>query len=103
MDPTAPTIAEWGKISDFVTGMTVMVGLVIFFATNVLIGHIFIPSLVASSHIPEKLQKTRPAFYALAVISAAATIFVLTIVIDRAGVIRDIYETFWIDGGLGDD
>ena len=28
-----------------------------------------------------------------------ATIFVLTIVIDRAGVIRDIYETFWIDGG----
>jgi hypothetical protein len=54
---------------------------------------------VASYHIPEKLQKVRPVFYTLAVISAIATIFVLTIVIDRAGVIRDVYETFWIDGG----
>lgn len=101
MDPTTPTLADWGNISDLVTGMTVMVGLVIFFATNLIIGHIFIPSLVASSHIPEKMQKVRPALYALAIISFVATIFVLTIVIDRAGVIRDVYETFWIDGGLG--
>tara|TARA_Y100000758_G_scaffold188569_1_gene134377 strand:- start:503 stop:808 length:306 start_codon:yes stop_codon:yes gene_type:complete len=99
VDPTTPTFAAWADIGDLITGMAVMVGLVVFFSTNMLIGHIFIPSLVASSHIPEKLQKVRPVFYALAVISFAATIFVLTIVIDRAGVIRDIYETFWIDGG----
>ena len=100
MDPTTPTFADWGNINDIVLGMTVMVALVVSMATNMIIGHIFIPSLVASSHIPEKMQKARPAFYALAIISFAATIFVLTIVIDRAGVIRDVYETFWIDGGL---
>ena len=99
MDPTTPTVAAWADIGDLITGMAVMVGLVVFFSTNMLIGHVFIPSLVASSHIPEKLEKVRPVFYALAVISFAATIFVLTIVIDRAGVIRDIYDTFWIDGG----
>ena len=101
MDPTTPTFAGWADIGDLITGMAVMVGLVVFFSTNMLIGHVFIPSLVATSHIPEKMQKLRPVFYVLAGVSAAATIFVLTIVIDRAGVIRDIYETFWIDGELG--
>ncbi len=101
MDPTTPTIADWGDISDLITGMAVMVGLVVLFATNMIIGHIVIPSMVASSHISEKFQKVRPACYALALIFAVATIYVLTIVIDRAGVIRNIYETFWIDGGLG--
>ena len=100
MDPAGLANFEWSEISKLLINLWIMVALVVFFATNLIIGHIFIPSLVASSHIPEKMQKARPAFYALAIISFAATIFVLTIVIDRAGVIREIYETFWIDGGL---
>ena len=100
MDPTPLTSSEWSELGKVLTSMWLMVALVIFFCTNLLVGHILIPSLVASHHLPPSLQKARVGFYALAIAGFAATLFVLTMAIDAAGVIADIFETYWIDGGV---
>ena len=55
---------------------------------------------MASHHLPSSLQKARIGFYALGIAGFAATLFVLTMAIDAAGVIADIFETYWIDGGV---
>ena len=100
MDPTPLTSSEWSEIGKVLTSMWLMVALVIFFCTNLLVGHILIPSLVASHHLPDSLQRARIGFYALGIAGFAATLFVLTMAIDAAGVIADIFETYWIDGGV---
>ncbi len=100
MDPTPLTNSEWTEIGRILTNLWLMVALVIFFSTNLLVGHIIIPSLVASHHVPTALQKTRPLFYALAIAGFAAALAVLLMTIDLAGVIADIFETYWIDGGV---
>ena len=96
MDPAPLANPEWLDIGKLLTALWGMVALVVFLATNVLIGHIFIPSLVASGHIPEQAQKTRPVFYVLALASFGATLFLLSEVVDLAGVLRIIWEDFWI-------
>jgi uncharacterized membrane protein len=101
MDPSPLAIAEWTDISSLITNLGIMVGLVVFMATNALIGLIFIPSLVASYHIPAKVQKIRPLFYGLAIVSFVLTVVVLVQVIALSDVISRIYDTYWIDGGLG--
>ena len=101
MDPTPLATAEWTAIGKLITNLWIMVALVVFMATNVIIGLMFIPSLVASHQLPASVQKSRPLFYALAVVSFALTLVFLAQTVDRAGVIRSIYETFWIDGGVG--
>ena len=101
MDPAPLAIAEWTDIGRLITNLWIMVALVVFMATNVIIGLMFIPSLVATHHIPARVAKARPLFYVLAVASFGLTIVYLVQVIDRSSVIRSIYETFWIDGGVG--
>ena len=100
MDPTPLTSSEWSELGKVLTSMWLMVALVIFVSTNLLVGHILIPSLVASHHLPDSLQKTRVGFYALGIAGSAATLVVLLMAIDHAGVIADIFETYWIDGGV---
>jgi hypothetical protein len=100
MDPTPLTSSEWSELGKVLTSMWLMVALVIFFSTNLMVGHILIPSLVASYHLPQSLQKARVGFYALGIAGFAATLVVLAMAIDHAGVIADIFETYWIDGGV---
>ena len=100
MDPTPLANPEWTDIGNLLAGLWIIVGLIVFMATNVIIGHIFIPSLVASYHLPSQLQKARPVFYALAIAAFGLAVLVLVLVIDLADVIARIYETYWIDGGL---
>ena len=96
MEPSAIGSAQWREIGDLLTSLWVVVLLIVLFATNVLIGHNFIPSLVASSHLPRSTQKTRPAFYALAILSFALALFFLSRVVDLAGVLRDFWPDYWI-------
>ena len=102
MDPVALTRAEWTDIGQMLTYMWVMLGIVIFFSTNYLIGHVFIPSLVASGHVPAGLQKTRPLFYALFILGVIATAVTFVMVIQEGSVISRIYDTYWIEGGAID-
>ena len=78
------------------TSLWAVVAFIIIFATNMILGHNLIPSMVASRHIPDTWQKTRPAFYALAIISFALAIFFVYRVVDLAGVLRDFWPDYWI-------
>jgi len=93
MDPSPLANTQWSDIGSLLYRIWLMVGLVVLMATNVLIGHIFIPSLVATFHLPSGIQKTRPAFYAIAATAAIAVVFVLIQVIGLA----DVLDTFWPD------
>ncbi len=103
MDPNTLVNPDWSDIGNILTNLWIMVGLVVLFATNLLIGHIFIPSLVDTGHIPQDTQKFRPAFYLLALVAFVFTIFFLIQSIDVAvfgpegeGVIDRFFKRFWI-------
>ncbi len=96
LEPSAIGSAQWREIGDLLTSLWVVVLLIVVFAANILIGHNFIPSLVASSHLPRSVQKTRPAFYALAILAFALAMFFLSRVVDLAGVLRDFWPDYWI-------
>jgi len=96
VDPAAIGSSEWRELGKMLTSLWVVVLFVVLFATNMLLGHNAIPSLVASGHIPNTWQRTRPALYALAVTSFGVAMFFLYRVVDMAGVLRDFWADYWI-------
>jgi hypothetical protein len=100
MDPSPLGSAEWTDIGSLVRNLWLMVALVIFFASNIIVGQIFIPSLVASHQLPVGMSKARPVFLALAVVSLGLVIVVLVQTIALSDVLERIYDTYWIDGGV---
>ncbi len=92
MDPAAIGSPEWREIGKMLTNLWLVVLFIVLFATNMLLGHNSIPSLVASRHIPNTWQKTRPAFYAMAIASFGLAMFFLYRVVDFAGVLRDFWD-----------
>ena len=96
MDPAAIGSTEWSEIGKLLSNFWAVVLFVILFATNMLLGHNFIPSLVASKDIPNGWQKARPAFYTLALVCLSLAFFFLYRVIDYAGVLHKIWPDYWI-------
>ena len=96
MDPAALGGSEWSEIGKLLTNLWLVVFFIVIFATNMLLGHNLIPSLHASGHIPDVFQKTRPAFYSLAIVSFGLAMFFLARVVDNAGVFRDFWPDYWI-------
>ena len=96
MDPSGLANPQWSELGKLLVHMWILLGLVLSFATTMLIGHIFIPSLVATYHLPSILQKTRPLFYAMSVVIFGLTIYVGTRIIDFAGVLDDFWADYWI-------
>jgi hypothetical protein len=93
MDPVALGPAQWSDLSKLLISLWCVAGFVVLFAANMLVGHIFIPSLVGSFHLPSIAQRARPVFYAIGLISIAGAAYELVLVIDLA----DVLETFWSD------
>lgn len=96
MDPAPLTTAEWRELGALLTNLWIVVAFVVFFAANMILGHMCIPSLVESRHIPDRWQKTRPVFYALAIISFILALVFLARVVDFAGVLRSFWADYWI-------
>jgi len=96
MDPGALGSYEWSEISKLVTNIVIMVGLIIFFAANMIIGHIVIPSMVASHHLPRDFQKSRPLFYGTAIISFGVAIYVAFLSIELGHVLSRFWDNYWI-------
>ncbi len=96
MDPSAVSGGEWIEINNLVSSLWLMVGLVLFFVTNLVVGLVFVPTLVASYHIPPKAHKVRPVFYALALTSFAGAVALFVRVFDLAGLLEHVYPTYWI-------
>ena len=96
MDPGSLGSAEWSEIGKMLTSLWLVVMFIVLFVTNMLLGHNFIPSLVASGHIPDTWQKTRPPLYGLSIICFGLAIFFLSRVVDFAGVLRGFWADYWI-------
>ena len=96
MDPSAITSPLWDDIGKLLISLWAVVLLIVLFATNMLIGHNFLPSLLATRDVPQSFQKTRPAFYALALICFGGAMYFLSRVVDFAGVLRGFWADYWI-------
>ena len=97
MDPNFIGPDGWSFISVFVRNIWFFVVSILVFATNMLIGHNAIPSLVGSKHLPESFQKLRIPFYAVATVAfIAALFFVYTSIQGARDAINLIYPEFWI-------
>ena len=96
MDPTGLTNPEWSDIGKLLTYLWIMAGLVVLSGVNMFIGHIFIPSLVSTFHLPQILQKARPVFYASAVALFGIAVFFLILAIDRSDVLARFWDDYWI-------
>ncbi len=99
MEPAPITTYEWVELSKIVNGLFAMVALVVFMSTNLIVGHMLIPSLVSSNHLPGFTQKFRLIFYILAVAAFSGAVLMFFQVLGAADVISRIYDTYWIDGG----
>ena len=97
MNPAPIDAAAWSEIGNILTKVWVVVLLVVVLATNMLIGHNIIPSLVASDYLPSIWQRTRPIFYALALVCLViALVFLAQVVGLTNGALRMFWENFWI-------
>ena len=96
MDPSALGPTEWNEIGKMLTSLWIVVLFIVLFATNMLLGHNFIPSLVATQDIPRTFQRTRPVFYVLALVCFGLALFFLSEVVDFSGVLRRFWANYWI-------
>ena len=96
MDPAGLSNAEWTEIGKLLFTVWCLVGYVVLLAANMLVAHIFIPSLVASYHVPAVAQRARPLFYVVAVGAFAGALYEISKAIELYDVIRTIYEDYWI-------
>ena len=96
MDPMTLGPSEWSEISKLLVNLWLAVLFVVIFATNMLLGHNIIPSLVAAGDVPHVVNRIRPLFYAVAIACFAAAVFFIVQVVGYAGVLRRIYESYWI-------
>ena len=96
MDPAAIGYAEWADIGKLLTYLWIVVGLIVIFASNMIIGHVFIPSLVASHHLPSYVQRTRVLFYTAGAVALSLAIFFLVQVIGLSDVLSRFYDSYYI-------
>ena len=69
---------------------------IIGFALTLLIAHAVVPSLVYTRQLPLSIARLRPMLYlgALGILSFALLFLTLTVI--NGGVIKDIWERWWI-------
>ncbi len=95
-DPSFITTEQWSQLSTLVTTLWLCYALAILISFDLLIGHAVIPSMVASGHLPQGLNRIRPLFYGIAILGGIA---IVTLVASRASLLHvpfDIYFKQWI-------
>lgn len=96
MDPGAIGYDQWSQISSLLVNLWFVVGSIVLFSANMIVGNNMIPSLTASGDLPDRVGKTRPLFYAFSILFFGLAVFFLVRVIDRADVLRDFWPDYWI-------
>ena len=97
MDPAPIGALEWKEIYNLLTNLWMVVAFTVLFAANMIIGHIIIPSHIATKDIPENLfQKVRVGLYTVALLSIGLALFFFIRVVDLADVIQDFWSESWI-------
>ena len=96
MDPNVIGPDSWSELGSLLRSLWLAVLFIVLFASNMILGHITIPSFVMSGHIPESWRKARPPLYVLAVVSFVLAMFFLSRAVDYAGVLRNFWPDYWI-------
>ena len=96
MDPVALGLTEWTELGKLLTSLWVVVLFVVLFAFNMIIGHNFLPSFVASGHLPAVWQKVRLFFYVSGFACFAIAVFFFVRVVDLASVLGTFWSDYWI-------
>ena len=96
MDPSSLANPEWSDISSLLTNLWLGLASVVLLSVNLVIGHIVIPSLVYSFHLPLIMQKARSIFYLLAVAFLGAAVVFAFKAISALDVIGRFWNDYWI-------
>jgi hypothetical protein len=95
MDPAFITNPQWDDISSLLFYLLFVPGVAILLAFTVLLAHGVIPSLIATEHLPAKLDRVRPGLYLGALALAGAFIFFFVSIATRTDVLKEIYSRWW--------
>ncbi len=96
MDPAFVANPVWSDIGKLLMFLWVFLLLVIIFASNLLLAHVLIPSLIGTKHLPERLQKLRPPFYGVAILAFVGVVFVIIRVADLAHILEKVYPKWFL-------
>ena len=96
MDPEVLAHPQWSELGHLLTNLWIMVAFIVFFATNLLIAHNWLQSFIRSRHLSDGLSKTSPVFYAVAISSFGAAMYMLSRGVDHAGGLRDCWPNYFI-------
>ena len=95
-DPSSLSNVQWMEMGSLLISLWLFVGAMIAFAGSILLGHVLIPSLVETKHIPASLLKLRPAFYITGLIFFAGALYLIVRIVNLTDVIGTFYDRWFI-------
>ena len=95
-DPAAVTAFDWSEIGNWMHWFWAYSFTIVVLALTFLTAHAIIPSLVASSHIPEKFLKLRPPMYLGVVVILGVAMMFLAWTVNNSYLLERVYNRFWI-------
>lgn len=96
IDPIALGADSWSQLGTLLKSLWLAVLFIVLFASNMILGHILIPSFVDSGHIPDTFRRARPPLYALAILCFAVAMFFISVAIREASVLRNFWPDYWL-------
>ena len=95
-DPKALTSANWNDIHLWLQWLWIYVPLVFTLALTLLVAHAFIPSLVATGHLPAGANRLRIPMTGFAVGVLVAAVVMMVLVINSTLDVEKFYDRFLI-------
>ncbi len=95
-DPKALTSANWDDIHIWLQWLWIYVPLIFTFALTMLVAHAFIPSLVATRHLPAGANRLRIPLTGFAVVVLAAAVVMMVFVINSTLDVEKFYDRYLI-------
>ena len=95
-DPKALTSVDWNNIHLFLQWFWIYFPLIVTFSVTMLTAYAFIPSAVATGHLPPSLAKLKMPLTAFALLIAAAAIVVLVLGINQTLDVRNFWDRLLI-------
>ena len=96
MDPKALTSTDWHNIHLFLQWFWIYLPLVVAFAVTMLTAHAFIPSAVATGHLPANIARLRWPLTGFALIVAVIAIIILVLGINQTLDVRNFWNRLLI-------
>ncbi|MBI4236226.1 MAG: hypothetical protein HY688_02565 [Chloroflexi bacterium] len=96
VDPQALGPAQWGQVGSTLLYLWAFVFFMGGVATNFLIAHAVIPSLITTRHLPTRFQLLRPFFYALTLAALGLLVWSVISFLHASDVLRSLYPKVWI-------